>query len=106
MRKIDLTDYDVDGVKVSVKDNIDALVYGTEGLTGPKLLERHALAEKIKRGKEHVLLEEADWGVLNELVSNTAVFNKPFPPKIFYVFLELCTQRAVVIGVLKSAVYL
>ena len=78
MRKIDLTNYNVDDVSINVVENLEQLIFGTDGLTGPILLERAALVEKIKRAGATVLLEEADFKVVFDLVTKSTVFNKGF----------------------------
>lgn len=84
MRKIDLTPYTVDvpgadqPVTVNVKDNVVGLLYGDGRLTGLELLKRHTLAEKVNAAGDEVLLEEADYDVIQKQVTSSGVFSRAF----------------------------
>ena len=73
MRKLDITDYvvDADGQEVmyQVKKSIVAILFHPDlKLTAYQLLETNKLAEKISKGDDSVLLEEAEWSTLKKAI--------------------------------------
>lgn len=61
-----------------MKDSMVELLFSRDlNISGPELLERDDLARKIMAADGHVLLEEAEWGKLNDACANLSHFGKP-----------------------------
>jgi hypothetical protein len=61
-----------------MKDSVIQLLFVRElGINGLELLERDDLARKIREADGYVLLEEGEWGKLNDACNNLAHFGEP-----------------------------
>lgn len=62
MRKIDITDYDFDGVTFQMRQSIASVLFNEDRLDGREVIARDLLARKIEETKDDfVLLEESDY---------------------------------------------